>query len=148
LVVVVFVLSPGVDETFFFPSRDIAVRQSDKIARRFTEAPSLILAVSSHDISAAGYLSRIAQLSRKVRSIDEVTSVKSLTSGPKNVEDAMESPFWHRLLISHDRKASNLIVFVSGKNSEKLIRRLEQIIDRLDQRDFRIHMAGTPYVVE
>jgi predicted RND superfamily exporter protein len=141
-------LTPMVDEHFFFSSGDIAVRQSDKIARRFSEAPSLILAVSSHDISAAGYLSRIALLTREVRSIDEVTSVKSLTSGPKNFEDAMESPFWHRLLISHDRKASNLIVFVSGKNSEKLTRRLEQIIDQLDQRDFRIHMAGTPYVVE
>jgi len=77
-----------------------------------------------------------------------VTSVKSLTAGPKNFDDAMAGPFWHRLLISDNRKSSNLIVFVENKDTEKLIRHLERIIDQFDQPDFRIHMAGTPYVVE
>ncbi|MGH8093701.1 MAG: efflux RND transporter permease subunit [Chthoniobacterales bacterium] len=148
LVAAVVDLKPVVNEHFFFSSRDAAVRQSDKVGKRFSKTPGLILAVSSHDISSPEYLSRIGRLTHEIRAIDEVTSVKSLTSGPKNFEDAMESPFWHRLLIAHDRRSSNLIVFVTGRRSQELIHQLEQIIDRLDQRDFRIHMAGTPYVVE
>lgn len=148
LVAVLVDLRPVVDEHFFFSSRDTAAEQSGKIDKHFSKAPGLILAISSRDISSAQYLSRIDRLTREVRSIDEVTSVKSLTAGPKNFADAMASPFWHRLLIAHDGKSSNLVVFLSGKRSEKLIRQLEQIIDQLDQRDFRIHMAGTPYVVE
>ncbi|MGH9694499.1 MAG: MMPL family transporter, partial [Bryobacteraceae bacterium] len=141
-------LRPVVDQNFFFSTRDAAVRQSKKIDQRFPSSPSLILAVSSQDISSAKYLSRIARLTAAIRSIDEVTSVKSLTAGPKNFEDAMASPFWHRLLVAHDRKSSNLIVFTENRNGEKLIRRLEHVVDQFDQRDFRVHLAGTPYVVE
>ena len=104
-------LRPVVDQNFFFSTHDAAVRQSKKIDQRFPSSPSLILAVSSRDISSAKYLSRIARLTAAIRSIDEVLSVKSLSAGPKNFEDAMASPFWHRLLVAHDRKSSNLIVF-------------------------------------
>jgi predicted RND superfamily exporter protein len=141
-------LRPVVDEHFFFSSRDTAVRQAGKVDRRFPSSPNLILAVSARDISSAQYLGRIARLTRAVRSIDQVTSVKSLTAGPKNFQDAIESPFWRRLLISQDHKSSNLVLFVENKNTEELVRRLERIIDQFDQRDFRIHLAGTPYVVE
>src|SRR5207248_11583916 len=79
---------------------------------------------------------------------DGVTSVKSLTAGPKSLQDAMASPFWSRLLIGKDRKASNLIVFVLGKDTEKMIKQIERVIHEMDDKDFRIHIAGPPYVVE
>ena len=60
----------------------------------------------------------------------------------------MESPFWSRLLIAKDRKSSNVILFMRGGESEKLVARLERIVHESDTRDFRIHIAGTPYVVE
>src|ERR1051325_478038 len=148
LVATVVDLRPVVDQNFFFSTRDAALHQSEKIDRRFPSSPGLVLAVSSRDISSAKYLGRLARLTAAVRSVDQVTSVKSLTSGPKNFEDAVASPFWHRLLIADNRKSSNLIVFVETKDTEKLVPRLERIIDQFDQPDFRIHMAGTPYVVE
>jgi hypothetical protein len=74
--------------------------------------------------------------------------VKSLAEGPKSFEDAIKSPFWSRLLIAPDRKASNVIIFMKGRHTEIPIRKLEQIVHELDARDFRIHMAGPPYVVE
>src|SRR5204862_655957 len=77
-----------------------------------------------------------------------VSAVKSLTAGPKSFDDALKSPFWSRLLIARDRKSSNVIVFVEGKETEKLIRRIESIMHELDEKDFRIHIAGPPYVVE
>src|SRR5207244_12269988 len=108
----------------------------------------LILAVSSRDISSPRYLGRIQRLTREIKAIDAVNAVKSLTEGPKNFQDALASPFWSRLLIAKDRKSSNVIVFIEGNDTGQSIARLERIIHDLDEKDFRIHIAGSPYVVE
>ncbi len=141
-------LKPVVDENFFFSTADPGVRQSKKIAQHFPSQPEIILAVSSRDISSARYLGRIQKLTLELQNIDAVSTVKSLTAGPKSFDDALKSPFWSRLLIPKDRKSSNVIVFVEGKESEKLVKRIERIIHELDEKDFRIHIAGPPYVVE
>src|SRR5438093_4961092 len=141
-------LKPVVDENFFFSTSDPGVVQSKKIEQHLPSRPELILAVSSRDISSPRYLGRIQKLTREIDSIDGVNSVKSLTAGPKSFQDAVASPFWSRLLIAKDRKASNVIVFVEGKNTEKLIKRVQRIMHELDDKGFRIHIAGPPYVVE
>src|SRR5256885_2027770 len=149
ILVAVFVdLKPVVDENFFFSTSDPGVVQSKKIEQHFPSRPELILTVSSRDISSPRYLGRIQKLTREIDSIDGVSSVKSLTAGPKSFQDAVASPFWSRLLIAKDRKASNLIVFLEGKNTEALIKRVQRIMHELDDKDFRIHIAGPPYVVE
>jgi predicted RND superfamily exporter protein len=141
-------LRPVVDENFFFATTDPGIRQSKKIEQHFPSRPELILTVSSRDISSSRYLKKIQKLTQEAERIDGVNSVKSLTAGPKSFGDAVASPFWSRLLIAKDRKASNVIVFVEGKNTEKLIKRVQGIMDELDDKDFRIHIAGPPYVVE
>ena len=149
VLVAVFVdLRPVVDENFFFATSDPGVRQSKKIEQNFPSRPELILTVSSRDISSTRYLGKIQKLTQEVESVDGVNSVKSLTAGPKSFADAVASPFWSRLLIAKDRQASNLIVFIVGKDTEKLIKRIEGIMHELDDKDFRIHIAGPPYVVE
>src|SRR5205085_4290698 len=76
-------------------------------------------------------------------------SVRSVTSGPKSVQDALASPFWSRLLIAHDRKATNVIVFMQGdKDPQQPIRQLEQLMREFEAKDFHIYIAGPPYVVE
>jgi predicted RND superfamily exporter protein len=147
--VAIFVdLKPAVDESFFFSSKDPQFRQSKKIEEEFPSRPEVILNVSSGDISSSRYLSRIAKLTREMQDLDAVSSVKSLTNGPKSYSDAVASPFWSRLLIAEDRKSSNVIVFIGGKDSTEPIARMEQIIHGMDEKDFRIHIAGSPYVVE
>ena len=141
-------LKPVVEENFFFSTRDPGFGQSKKIEQRFPSQPQLILAVSSSDISSARYLARIQKLTQEAQAIDGVTGVKSVTAGPKSFQDALASPFWSRLLIARDRKSTNVILFTEGRDPEKLIRRLEDIVHELDKKDFRIHIAGTPYVVE
>src|SRR6266699_2805287 len=141
-------LRPVVDENFFFSTSDPAIQQTKKIERRFPSQPEVILAVSSRDISSQRYLSRIQRLTQRVHTIGAVSAVKSLAEGPKSFDDALKSPFWSRLLIAHDRKSSNVIIFMEGKQTEKPILRLEQIVHELNARDFRIHIAGPPYVVE
>src|SRR5207253_5598626 len=142
VLVAVFVdLKPVVDENFFFSTNDPQFQQSKKIEQHFPSQPEVILAVSSRDISSGRYLGRIHRLTQQVEDIEAVTSVKSVTNGPKSFQDAVASPFWSRLLIGKDRKSTNLILFTEGKETEKVIRRLERIIHEFDERDFRIHIA-------
>src|SRR5438105_6738845 len=149
VLVAVFVdLKPVVDENCFFSTSDPGFGQSKKIEQRFPSQPQLVLAVSSGDIYSPGYLERIQKLTREVEAIDGVSAVKSLTAGPKNYQDAVESPFWSRLLIAKDRKSSNVIVFTEGGDTGKLVRGIERIAHEMDAKDFRVHIAGTPYVVE
>src|SRR3954452_17266501 len=147
--VAVFVdLKPVVDENFFFSTGDPGVQQSKKIEQRFPSQPQLILTAGSSDITSAGYLSRIQRLTQKIQTIDEVSGVKSLAAGPKGVSDALASPFWKRLLIGKDRKSSNVIVFLEKTDPEKPIKQIERIMHEEDEKEFRIHIAGPPYVVE
>src|SRR5438445_2976893 len=149
VIVAVFVdLKPVVDENFFFSTSDPGVQQSKKVEQRFPSQPQLILAVSSQDISTPRYLGRIQRLTQQIQAIDEVSTVKSLTAGPKGFQNALEGQFWRRLLIAKDRKSSNVIVFLENKDPEKPIKRIEQIIHELNEKDFQIHIAGPPYVVE
>src|SRR5712672_842891 len=141
-------LNPVVDQNFFFSTSDPGVQQTKKIERRFPSQPEVILAVSSRDISSARYLGKIQRLTQRVHTIGGVSAVKSLTEGPKSFEDALKSPFWSRLLIAPDRKSTNVIIFMKGRHTEKPIQRLEQIVHELEARDFHIHIAGPPYVVE
>src|SRR6266446_2445558 len=149
VLVAVFVdLKPVVDENFFFSTSDPGFGQSKKIEQRFPSQPEVILAVSSRDISSPRYLGRIQKLTQQINAIDEVSAVKSLAEGPKSFQDALASPFWSRLLVAEDRKSSNVLVFLENKDPEKPIKRIERIMHELDETDFRIHIAGPPYVVE
>src|ERR1051325_7184064 len=149
VVVVVFVdLRPFVEENFFFATSDPAFGQEKQVEKQFPSEPDLLLVVSSRDISSPQYLARMQKLTQRVESIDGVTAVKSLANGPKNVQDALASPFWSRLLIAKDRKSSNVIIFSHTNDSGKLVRSLEGVAHEMDESDFRIHIAGTPYVVE
>src|SRR5438132_4650378 len=149
VLVAVFVdLKPVVDENFFFSTSDPQFQQSKKIEQRFPSQPEVILAVSSRDISSPRYLGRIQKLTQQINTIEAVSAVKSLAAGPKSFKDALASPFWSRLLIAEDRKSSNVLVFLENKDPEKPIKRIERIMHELDETDFRIHIAGPPYVVE
>src|SRR5438128_158915 len=149
ILVAVFVdLKPVVEENFFFSTSDPGFGQSKKIEQRFPSQPQLVVAVSSSDISSPRYLGRIQKLTQATEAIDGVSAVKSLTAGPKNFQDALASPFWSRLLIAKDRKSSNVIVFTEGGDTGKLVRGIERIAHEMDAKDFRVHIAGTHYVVE
>jgi len=87
-------------------------------------------------------------LTQRVHTIGGVSAVKRFTEGPKSFEDALKSPFWSRLLIAPDRKSTNVIIFMKGRHIERPIQKLEQIVHELEARDFHIHIAGPPYVVE
>src|SRR5438270_868904 len=149
VLVAVFVdLKPVVEENFFFASSDPAFGQEKKVEEHFPSEPDLLLVVSARDIASPQYLTRMQKLTERVESLDGVGAVKSLSNGPKNFQDAIASPFWSRLLIAKDRESSNVIIFSHTQDPVKLVRSLERVAHESDQSDFRIHIAGTPYVVE
>src|SRR4051812_9708318 len=141
-------LKPQVDENFFFSTSDPSIGQSKKIDQKFPSKSELILTVSTKEIGSPQYLARIQKLTQKVKAIDDVSSVKSVTDGPKSLQDALASPFWSRLVIASNRKATNVLVFVESSDSEEIIKKLERIIHEMDESNFRIHLAGPAYVVE
>jgi len=147
LVAVLVDLTPHVDEDFFFSVRDPQFQQTKKIEASFPNRSQLILSVSSPDISSERYLQGIRQLTEKIKAIDAVVGVRSLTDGPKSFSDAMGSPLWRRLLIAANRRSSNVIVLIEGKEASKLIRQMEDLVKQFDEKDFVIRIAGAPYVV-
>jgi uncharacterized protein len=148
-VITIFVdLKPHVDENFFFSSHDPIAQESDKIDRIFGGDSQLILAVAAPDISSPNYLERLGRLTQQLDSISSVHSVESLADGPKNVKDAEKSPFWTRLLIAENGHSSNVVMFVSNRDPQELINRIEGVVAKFDANDFRIEIAGAPYVSE
>jgi uncharacterized protein len=141
-------LTPRVDQQFFFSSDDPQLQESNAIDRRFPSGSQLILSVSAPDISSDAYVDRLRQLTERIASVPSVTGVRSLADGPKDVADAEASPFWSRLLIAANRRSSNVIVLTPGNETERLIPRVESIARAFDRKDFRIRIAGAPYVVE
>ena len=141
-------LKPHVDENFFFSSHDPIAQESDKIDRMFGGDSQLILAVAAPDISSPSYLERLGRLTDQLDSIPSVDSVESLADGPKNEKDAEKSPFWTRLLIAESGHSSNVVMFASTRNPQELINRIEAIVAKFNARDFRIEIAGAPYVAE
>ena len=141
-------LKPQVQANFFFSPKDPEYKQTAKIDKIFPSPSQLIVNVGGPQISSERYLDRLARLTRELQSVKTVTSVQSLTDGPKNFEDAEKSPFWKRLLIAENGRSSNVVIFASGQDSETLIDHVEAITDKLDAKDFRIQIAGAPYIAE
>ena len=141
-------LKPHIDENFFFSSHDPIAQESDKIDRMFGGDSQLILAVEAPDITAPSYLERLDRMTEQLDSIPSVDSVDSLADGPKNVKDAEKSPFWTRLLIAENGRSSNVVMFVSSRDPQELIERIEAVVAKFNANDFRIEIAGAPYVSE
>jgi predicted RND superfamily exporter protein len=141
-------LKPEVKENFFFAPNDPEFHQTAKIAKLFSGGSQMVINVAG-PIASTRYQQKIARLTNEVEALKDVTSVNSLAEGPKGLEDAEKSAFWSRLLLADNRRSSNVVVFVNDEvDSEKLVSRLEAIDDKLETADFRIQMAGAPYIAE
>jgi uncharacterized protein len=141
-------LKPQVGANFFFSSSDPQFQEDAKIDRLFPSGSQLIVSVAAPSISSARYLERLGRMTQELEAIPSVTSAQSLADGPKNFEDAEKSPFWKRLLIAENGHSSNVVVFVKGEGSQELIPRVEDITSKFNEKDFRIQIAGAPYVAE
>jgi len=141
-------LKPQVGQNFFFSSDDPSFQENKQIDLMFPSGSQLIVSVASPDISSSSYLERLGRLTQRIQSVEGVSSVDSLTDGPKNFEDAEKSPFWKRLLIAENGRSSNVVVFMPAGDSQQPIHRIEAIAAEFEAKDFRTQIAGAPYVAD
>lgn len=139
-------LTPHVGQDFFFSSDDPHFRADKSISQSFDRKDIQILIAAGGDIYSPEYQKKIANLSDLLLTIKGVTGVKSLTHGPKDIFNAVQSPFWKRLLISEDKKSSNLMITLKNFSDPEAIGRIENLADSLDSEDFRLRISGSPYI--
>ncbi len=141
-------LNPRVGEDFFFSGEDPHYRANVEISKSFDRKDTQILISIGGNIHATEYQKKIAHLSELLMTINGISSVKSITHGPRDVDNALLSPFWRRLLISRDNKSSNIIVSINDFNNAEMIRRVEDLANSLNGPDFRLKISGSPYISE
>ncbi|MBI4358551.1 MAG: MMPL family transporter [Candidatus Omnitrophica bacterium] len=140
-------LKPQVTESFFFSSDDPQFRDDRLISEIFPQPPQLVISVKG-DIRSEAYTDQIKALSNELEALDEVFSVQSLSHGPDDFEDALESPLWKRVLFSEDGKASFISVFVKEVPSEILVPKIEDVTKKYSDPTFEITISGPPYIME
>ncbi|MFC1646163.1 RND family transporter [Candidatus Omnitrophota bacterium] len=142
-------LAPTVDNNFFFSSEDPQFQSEHLINRLFIRKDSQLIISATGNINENDYREKILELSTKLLELDGVTSVNSLThEGPGNVRNAINSPLWKRLIISNDRKSTNIIVLLDEEKSSELIPLIEEMKKKHEGKNFYLRIAGLPYVVE
>jgi len=140
-------MKPKVDEHFFFSRQDPQLRADNQILRLFPEPTQLILAVPG-DIRSMSYLQRITDLTDALANVPGVASVESLSRGPKDIDDALKSRLWTRLLLAENRKASYIYLILKKNAGEGTIRKVEVVTEKFDRPTSSVMISGVPYVSE
>jgi predicted RND superfamily exporter protein len=142
-------LKPRVDERFFFAADSPAYREARALQDRFTSQALLVVTAATDDLDSEAYRKRLEQLTRKLERLDRVLSVRSLVQGPDSLKDARESPLWRRLLLLGDpATGSNLVLVVDDRDTHALVESVTRVMRAHQRPDFRLTLAGVPYVVE
>ncbi len=138
-------LTPKVDEAFFFSPKDPELKVDREILAIFPESPQKIIAAGG-DIPAPAYGDRVRTLSDALARQPGVKSVQSLSRGPKNLDDALKSPLWTRLLIPPDHQSSYVFVTFSRAPDATVVEEIEAIGRHSDVPAFRVMMSGVPFI--
>ncbi|MBU1853832.1 MAG: MMPL family transporter, partial [Candidatus Omnitrophica bacterium] len=142
-------LTPSVDNNFFFSSNDPQLQSEHKIDRLFVRQDSQLIISATGNINDEKYQEKISGLSKTFLEVDGVVSVNSLThEGPGSIRAAFNSPLWKRLIISTDRKSTNIILLLDEERFDIIIPEIEKIMCAFEDEDFHLQAAGLPYVVE
>lgn len=140
-------LSPKVDASFFFSGSGGPAEEDERISEMFPSHDQLVISAEG-DIRSAAYQERVEDLGRDLAAVEGVRSVKSLRRGPDDLEDALESPLWRRLLIGPREESSLLLLFLSGDDPGKIVREVEGVVEAHDEKGALLHVSGMPYVAE
>jgi uncharacterized protein len=140
-------LKPKVSENFFFSKTDPQLRADNEILRLFPESPQIIL-VATGAIESPGYADRVRALSDELAGVPGVESVQSLSRGPKNIDDALKSDLWTRLLIAKNRRSSYIFATLTRKAGEETVSRIEALKRKFERPGFELTISGVPYATE
>jgi predicted RND superfamily exporter protein len=140
-------LKPQVEPQFFFAKGDPHYREDLKIKEIFPELEQVIVSAQG-PLREPDYLGKLTRLTRDLASFPTVFAVNSLVLGPEEVDDAYTSPLWKRVLLSKDRKASLILLWMKLPPTESFLLRLEEITNYFHSEDFQLRISGASYVIE
>ena len=141
-------LAPKVDQRFFFTPESAIYQEHSTIVQRFSAQELLAVTAYTKDLDSPEYLDRIRHLTQRLKNLRRVLGVRSLSDGPDNLQDARDSPLWRRLLLLEKTQASNLILLVDSTDTRELIDSVTAVLRELERPDFKLSLAGVPYVVD
>jgi len=142
-------LTPEVDDNIFFSSEDPQFQSEHQIDELFIRQDSQLIISATGDINDKKYIDNVYHLSTMLLSLEGVSSVNSLThAGPETLRNALDDPLWKRLIISNDKKSTNFIILLEGTDFSKIIPKIEEVMEVLEEDGFQLRAAGLPYVVE
>ncbi|HCM41900.1 MAG TPA: hypothetical protein DIS66_01095 [Candidatus Omnitrophica bacterium] len=139
-------LSPKVESNLFFSNEDPQLKEDTEIRRIFSQ-PEQIIVSARGDLHAAEYYEKVRELSEDFLALPEVFTVQSLTHGPDDVEDALKSPLWQRVVLAGE-EASFVFLFLKEQPKEDVIRRIEKICEARKAPGFELMISGGPHIVE
>ncbi len=140
-------LKPKVEENFFFSEDDPQFQIDTKIASIFPQPQQVLISVRGSIYS--DYLERMKLLTDEIDTFEEVASVQSMTKGPKNMTDILESPLWKRVLLSSNKESSNILIFLKlGVTPDQIVPKLEYLKGKYETHGFEILISGIPYINE
>lgn len=140
------VVIPEVNRHFFFSKDDTSFKESLAIQKMFGVKELVIIAIEGN-IHSESYQDRISKLSNELNQHRQIISLKSLSHGPKDIEDALESELWSRLIVAPDRKSSNIILTVNNISFKDFFNEIDPLINKYKSSDFNIHLSGVPYII-
>jgi len=141
-------LVPRVDNNFFFSNSDPQFQDEILISHLFVRKDTLLIINATGPIESSAYMQKINYLGQAIKKLRGITGVKSISSGPENIQNALQSPLWQRLLIAKDKRSTNIIVLLQDSFSYAVIPKIEKSVSQYSSPDFHLIMSGPPYIVE
>ncbi|KPK97405.1 MAG: hypothetical protein AMJ95_09200 [Omnitrophica WOR_2 bacterium SM23_72] len=141
-------VTPHVDTDFFFSSDDPQLQQERRLSKFFRRKDTQLILCAQGDIKSPKYAQRIKVLGQRIASVPGVMSVVSITNGPKDIRDALESPFWKRLLIAEDKQATNIIVILEAGQARAAVAPIEEIAKEAETEHFTVLVSGIPFIIK
>ena len=143
-------LTPRVESDFFFSAEDPALKESREISRLFPTAEQIVLSIETPELFSAETVERVRDLSAEILAMPSVSTVVSLTSGPKSPQDVQVSPLWSRVLLGNTPNTTLLVAEIEadGTPNATFVDNLEGILAVHQAPDFHLRLSGVPYVIE
>jgi predicted RND superfamily exporter protein len=144
-------LQQEVGESYFFAEDDPAFVEAERIKAIFPSRPVLVINAATSRIRSPEYIQRVAALTDALAANPQILNVRSITSGPQDIDDAIDSPLWRRVLIPDQFDSTNIFAVVEPndkRDNTRLMAEVDALVARLEQPDFKLRVAGAPYIVE
>lgn len=147
-VITLLPLEPRIAPGFFFAQDSKALEEIRIQEKRFGSQALLMVIARSPNIDTPHYAQQITQLTEALAALPGIITVRSLSNGPDDLADALDSPIWNRLLLYPDGQASNLILVLdSAEPAASQVPGVEKVLNQHRRPDFDLLQTGVPYVV-